>query len=123
VFAAALPFCAFVSNLADAAPLAGLEGKPYDAVRTRLVRAGYQLVRFQRGLHFEPCPDDPASCARYPEVINCSGTGMAYCQFAFFNPAQRRYVVVTTHGEERRLVDSIAVASRRENSGWPPEVR
>jgi hypothetical protein len=123
VLAAALTFCAFVSNVADAAPLAGLEGQQYDAVRNRLIRAGYRIVRFQRGPLFEPCPDYPSECERYPEAINCSGTGLAFCQFAFFDPAHRRYVVVTTHGEERRVVDSIATASRRERSGWPPAVR
>jgi hypothetical protein len=120
---AALACCAFVSVAAAAAQPAGSRGRPYDAVRARLIRAGYLLVHFRRGPEFEPCPDDPSSCMAYPEVINCSGTGGAYCQFAFFDPARRRYLVVTTYGEERRRVDGIATASRRERSGWPPEVR
>lgn len=123
VLAATLALCALVAGEADAAPLTRLVGKPYDTARSGLVRAGYRIVRFQRGADFVPCPDDPSRCERYPEAINCSGTGLAFCQFAWFDKMHHRYLIIATHGEERRVMDSVTVASRQERSGWPREIR
>ena len=111
-----------VAAASNSAVPTGLKGKSYDIARAELVRAGFQPVHFQRGPLFEPCPDDPSSCKRYPETIGCSGTGLAYCQFAFFDRRNRGYVIVTTQGEEGRVVVSVTRASRRDRTGWPREV-
>jgi hypothetical protein len=118
--ASPIVFCAFISAAANAAVPNGLVGKGYDEARAKLVRAGFEPVHFQRGPLYQPCPDDPASCKPYPETISCSGTGLAYCQFAFAD-ARRRYIIVTTQGEERRGVVSVVAASRRDKMGWPHE--
>src|SRR4051812_10669284 len=98
---------ASTATLASAAGRTGVKGKSYDVARTKLMREGFRPVHFQRGPLFDPCPDDPTSCRRYPEALYCSGTGLAYCQFAFFDPRHRRYIVVTTRGEEGRAVDRV----------------
>ena len=95
--------------------------KPYEVVRTQLMKSGYKVVSFaHRG---NPCPDDQPFCNRYPEVISCSGTGRSICEFAFFRSRDKKYFVVTTFGEELPRVESIAPASRGTRKGWDPEVR
>ncbi len=120
---AAFILCSSTAIPANAAGPIGLKGKPYDQGRAILVRRGYRPVHFQRGPLFNPCPDDPSSCKPYPEAIGCSGTGFAYCQFAFFSAVRSHYIIVTTRGEERRTIDSVVIASRRDRMGWPPQVR
>jgi len=105
-----------------ASPALRLKGEPYGQARARLLKLGFEPVRFARTPDFDPCryADD---CDRYPEVLSCSGTGVAVCQFAFFDRHQRRYILITTYGEEKRRVESVTPASPRERAFWPRQVR
>jgi hypothetical protein len=124
-FAIAAAFAASLSLAqAQAQPLPQLahRHRPYPVVRAQLLRSGYRLVRFRRGGDSFGCVGD-GRCAQYPEAISCSGTGVAFCQFAFFRLRDRKYIVVTTAGEERLFVVRISIASRSERRSWDPESR
>ena len=118
-FAASLPVAQ-----ADAQRLPQLphRHRPDADVRAGLLRAGYRPVRFPHGENSFGCAAD-RRCVDYPEAISCSGTGLALCQFAFVRSRDRKYIVVTTAGEERPFVVRISLASGRERRSWDPEAR
>jgi hypothetical protein len=106
----------FITTTGIAAPLPGLQGHAYDEARARIIKLGYQPVRFVRTE--DGCLLDRA-CKRYPELLGCAPTGPANCRFAFRSPDGLKYVVVTTRGEKTRRVYSIATPSKRERMSWP----
>ena len=103
---------------ANAAPLvATLAHKPYQVVRSRLMALGYRPVKF---IHAEnPCPDGQTFCGKYAEVISCSGTGLAMCEFAWTKSG--KYFAVNTTGELTPTFNSIRQVGKRERiEGWAP---
>jgi hypothetical protein len=122
-FAMAAAFAAslFLAQ-AQAQPLPQLphSHRPYAIVRAELLRSGYRPVRFRHAEDSSGCVGD-GRCVQYPEAVYCSGTGLAFCQFAFFRSRDRKYIVVTTAGEERLFVVRISIVSRRERLSWDPE--
>lgn len=82
------------------APLPRIQGLLYPEARTRLLRAGWRPAE-QPG---DPTNPDLASgngpyfvAHGYRELVSCSGTGLAYCRFAFRNNG--RVLTVITAGE------------------------
>ncbi|MEY4708198.1 MAG: hypothetical protein RJB58_1921 [Pseudomonadota bacterium] len=72
---------------------------------------GYQPLKFFHGRDDYFCD---GICDRYPEVEDCSGTGLGYCWFVFFRPSDGRYRRIITAGEApiaQRDVDSIDTPS------------
>jgi hypothetical protein len=53
----------------------------YAQARARLIAEGYQPLKFPHGALEYHCD---GICDRYPELDDCSGTGMGYCTFVFF---------------------------------------
>lgn len=79
----------------------------YPQARARLIAEGYQPLKFPHGALEYHCN---GICDRYPELEDCSGTGMSYCTFVFFRPADGRYRQIITAGEDpiaERSVDRI----------------
>ncbi len=79
---------------------------PQDEPRVRRVDAPYEVIRngmIAEGYRPRPvgnrtdCEDTfyVDVCRRYPEVVDCSGTGAAYCEFNFVNQQGRRLSVIT----------------------------
>lgn len=60
------------------------------------------------------CAGDEKLCETYPEVLNCSGTGSAPCQFAFHDKNSGRYVIVETYGETLHKVTAVREAQEHE---------
>jgi hypothetical protein len=106
---------------ARAAPLASaLAHKPYPVVRSKLISLGYRPVKF---IHADnPCPDGQTFCGKYREVISCSGTGLAMCEFAWTRSG--KYFAVTTTGELTPRFNAIRQVGKREREeGWDPIAR
>ena len=79
----------------------------YPQARARLIAEGYQPLKFPHGELEYKCN---GICDRYPELDDCSGTGLGYCKFIFFRPSDGRYRRIITEGEDpiaQRSVDSI----------------
>lgn len=79
----------------------------YPQARAQLIAEGYQPLKFPHGELEYHCN---GICDRYPELEDCSGTGMGYCTFAFFRPSDGKYRQIITAGEEpiaERSVDRI----------------
>ena len=73
------------------------EGERYAVTRERLIEAGLKPAFFPRGGEYDPCHYQ-AICGAYPEVMDCSGTGLNPCRVAFIAPDQS-VVVGQTGGE------------------------
>ena len=102
---------------ASAAPLAAvLAHKPYHVVRSTLIGLGYRPVKF---IHTNACPDGQTFCGKYREVISCSGTGLATCEFAWTRNG--KYFEVTTTGELTPTFHTIRQVGQRERTEeWGP---
>ena len=98
-----------------AAPPHVLKGETYDHARSRILKLGYRPVRFVRTE--DGCMLD-TSCKRYPELIGCERDRPADCKFAFVDLTSRKYLLVTTHGQPRRVA-SITTPSPRDRKSWP----
>lgn len=82
-----------------AALIPGIETLPIDKARTLLMQSGWT-----------PVPGDPAqqglgwakdlAAAGVPEVEDCSGTGFAFCAFAYSGPAGTLRVITAGEGGE-----------------------
>ena len=61
--------------------------KPYDLAISTLIKSGFRpvVLKHNEDLHSDDgelfCGDD--FCKRYPEVLNCTGTGLNPCRFAY----------------------------------------
>ena len=116
----ALALCLVSAFLATAVPsVAGpptvLKGETYDHARARIIKLGYHPVRFKRTE--DGCMLD-TTCKRYPELIGCGSGHQTVCKFAFADPTHRKYLLVTTHGQPRRVA-SITTPSPRDRKSWP----
>ena len=88
-------------------------GQPYETVRIELIGHGYQPVHLKHSKSDSLCQGSGV-CERYPEVIDCAGTGVNPCSFAFTRMRDRKYFIVFTHGEERLIVDQMLEATENE---------
>jgi hypothetical protein len=71
----------------------------YNDVRNQMIRQGYHPLNLRGNAVSDQWPCGNGYCRRFPEVIDCRGTGSAGCWFAFYRPADRSYRVVKTLGE------------------------
>ena len=79
------------------------KGTPYNSVRSQLMSMGFRPVpqKPPEGNFFCGAFDGEADlCKTYPEVIDCGGTGIRPCQFAFQRTADRKQLIVSTYGEQ-----------------------
>lgn len=76
---------------------------PYVAVRREMISEGYMPTRVRDR---RPCDETyfEDTCRMYPEVIECSGTGRAYCEFNFQNAQGHRLTVITEGEDNHRAV-------------------
>ena len=79
-----------------------LRSKPYDAARSSLTKSGFKPVALKHNNEDYFCVD--GFCEKYPEAINCAGTGLSPCRFAYFSSEKKKYFIVDTHGEIRLTV-------------------
>lgn len=112
---------ALFSNAYAAEPLPNLRDIPYPVARSELAALGYAPIRVARRASWMGCPY-PDDCRRYPELLQCSGTGIALCDFVFRKRRTGKYVFVTTYGEELRRVHSLSYARRYDLEGWKPAI-
>jgi len=112
VKALALAICSVVLLAAvsvNAEPTNGLVSKPYEIVRKELMRRGFRPLMLKHDQQTDLyCYE--GFCSRYPEVMNCPGTGLNPCQFAYIFSASKRYFIVDTHGETRLSVTGVHLA-------------
>jgi len=117
IYVAALQACVFLfCGVAFAQPFSNhfsreFYNRNYDYVRMKLVRLGYEPVMIHHKATDTVC-DLQKMCGQYREVLDCSNTGLSYCYFVFRAPESKRYVIVTTHGEIRRIFESLAPANK-----------
>jgi hypothetical protein len=89
----------------------GLIGQPYDVVRTKLRELGVEpLVILPRQQDYG-CPGD--LCRRYPEQLNCAGTGVNPCRFGFTDVKKGINYTIITVGDAY-IVDTIYIVSDKE---------
>lgn len=72
----------------------------YESFRRKLLSAGWLPVVDREA---DKCGSNDVRCSGRPEMISCSGTGMAHCRFEWFKVGGGRLVVVTS-GEDRDTV-------------------
>ena len=97
-----------------------LNKKTYGYAKSWMIKSGFVPVKFRHPEPISPCPGDQ-SCDLYPELLDCSGTGLAFCEFVFFSPSHRRHVVIVTYGEVRARVHEVYYPTREDMSYWDPE--
>ena len=106
-----------LSTDALAAPSTAFAGQPYEVVRSKLLQLGYRPVKFVHQAN--PCPDGQTFCGKFPEVISCSGTGLAVCEFAWTRKG--KYFAVVTTGELTPYLSTMRQVGQRERQeGWNP---
>ena len=102
---------AALAALMLALPVSAAEAPPqfaksslYKSVRSQLIGMGYAPLPQKRDEDnsfmcgaFEGEPD---ICKLYPEVVDCGGTGVRPCQFAFRRKSDGRRLTVLTYGEQ-----------------------
>ena len=79
------------------------KGTPYAAARASLLSAR-NLPAIRRDSAPEQCLGREDVCRTYPETEACSGTGRAYCRFAWRSPAGAPFAVITTSEAVAALV-------------------
>ena len=82
----------------------------YEEERSALLKQGLQAVPLTHDASDLVCASDDF-CKRYPEVIDCAGTGVNPCLFAYFRPRDREFLVVETYGEEPIMFKAIRPAT------------
>jgi hypothetical protein len=98
--------------------LLSMNGHPYAEARSRLFSMGYRPFHAKnRDTPDEVCPGF-SSCSAIPEIVYCSGTGLAFCESAFFNRRNGRYIKVVSYGEGTKLVDGIYLATNLDIRDW-----
>ncbi|MGN6355944.1 MAG: hypothetical protein ACTHLU_00490 [Novosphingobium sp.] len=95
-----------------------MNDRRYTEVRAKLRALGYVPVSVrERDPPDGICPGF-ASCRAYPELVTCSGTGIALCQSAFRHKRTRRYIKVWSYGETDKKVDGIEYVAAEELRYW-----
>ncbi|UPT63428.1 MAG: hypothetical protein M0D54_02365 [Hyphomonadaceae bacterium JAD_PAG50586_4] len=84
----------------------------YTTARQALTSAGYQPLTFPR----QACIGSPEICEAYPEIVDCSGTGLNPCRFAFRAP-DGGFIVGVAQGEslDHMTLTGIAVANAEDS--------
>ena len=59
-----------------------------------------------------------SSCSAYPELVTCSGTGLAFCDSVFFDTRNKRYIKVFSYGEGGKWVYGIYYATNADLREW-----
>ena len=75
---------------------------PYPIARQQLLSQGFDPVPIvDRGQHNPTCDyaDPDPMCRTYPELLNCSGTGLGYCEFLFRRRADGKFWIIVTKGD------------------------
>ena len=98
--------------------LSSMHDRPYAEARSRLISMGYRPFHAKnRDTPDEVCPGFP-SCSAIPEIVYCSGTGLAFCESAFFNRRNGRYIKVFSYGEGTKLGDGIYFVTNLDIRDW-----
>lgn len=105
--AAIMAFGLCAPLLASQAEMAsrGQPHRPYQAVRAELIRRGILPLNRRHAADDPLCAD--GFCKKYPEVVDCAGTGLSPCLFAFKAKGANRYYAVTTVGELHPMVTAV----------------
>jgi hypothetical protein len=82
-----------ISQVNSTAKAGKLEGMDYRKARTRIVALGWQPLSGDCG----GGGTSDTLCRQYPEIGNCSGSGVGYCDMTFIK-ADRCLLVLTTGG-------------------------
>lgn len=67
----------------------------YAEAREKILASGWQPSGLFQNDVAQNCMSREDVCARYPETVSCSGSGLGLCRFAFRNPNNRTLVVIT----------------------------
>ena len=70
-------------------------GTPYAVARGDMLLAGNKPDYHTEADH-DQCSFNKPMCRVYPEMDDCSGTGLGYCRFGWTAKEGGRYVIVTT---------------------------
>ena len=81
-------------------------GTEYGAARQRLIRLGWAPAQLPDA---DRCASGDARCAGWPEMVSCSGSGLAACLFAWRRGDQ--LIEVSTVGEDPAAVSGIRCRS------------
>ncbi|MFA9287065.1 hypothetical protein ACCQ08_19945 [Comamonas sp. SY3] len=74
----------------------------YAAVRTVLMRDGWQPVLSKDA---DTCMDGDSRCEGRPEMLTCSGSGLAMCRFGWQRDSEQ--LTICTAGEEQAMFHSV----------------
>lgn len=91
--------------------------RPYVEVRKELIALGYRPFKGRHWQTQDACPG-LARCSDYPELVYCSGTGIAICESAFVYRKNNFYIKVFSYGEIKKKVDQISPATRLDVAHW-----
>ncbi len=72
------------------------QGMPYSEARAKMLDLGWQVPVVN---YSKTCEFIKEICNQYPEVDDCSGTGMGFCLFIFTDSNGKRFII-TTAGQD-----------------------
>jgi hypothetical protein len=78
------------------------QGMKYSESRKKMMDLGWQIPVIN---YSEQCEFMKEICNEYPEVDDCSGTGMGFCLFIFTNSKNERFYLTTAGREPLKLVN------------------
>lgn len=98
--------------------LTSLKEWRYLRMRAYLLGHGYIPITVRtRDTPDEICPG-LINCSTYPELVTCSGTGMAFCDSVFFDTKNKRYIKVISYGEGEKSIYAIYYATNADLREW-----
>jgi hypothetical protein len=65
---------------------------PYAEARRKMLDLGWQVPALN---YSERCEWMKEICTQYPEVDDCSGTGLGFCRFIFSDSQGNRFIITT----------------------------
>lgn len=77
------------------------QGMPYSEARTKMLHLGWQVPIVN---YSEQCEWMEEICSKYPEVDDCSGTGMGFCNFIFTDSSGKRFIITTAGRDPLKVV-------------------
>lgn len=100
---------AFATSAKEVPPGSAPADQPalYTSVRQVLIKSGYQPLSLKHGDDDYFCGSDDL-CRTYPEVLSCAVAGAPACRMAFFNSAERKYLLVLTNSDRTPAMMAIA---------------
>jgi hypothetical protein len=93
-------------------PLPDLKGQLYDQARATLLAQAFEPVVFPCTANDGLCHSRAELIAKYPEVVDCAGTGVSPCALAWRKG--ERYFLVHTYGEESLHFQAMEATTRAE---------